>query len=152
VTRPRVLPVAAVAVAVVAVVGLVLDGPMAAYYPAVTALLAGLSIYLETRYPQPLKRWTRRRVIDTTAFLVLLVGLFAGGFLVTKPGTSLPWTLPVTGLVIVATMPFTFAGLVREAFPGPQAAQRAANERDHGTGHTALGRDDRPATGEGRPG
>lgn len=117
VTRPRVFAVAAVAFAVVAVVGLVLDGPKAAHYPAVAALVAGLLVYLEIRCPQALKTWSRRRIIDTTAFFVLLVALFGGGFLV--PFTSMPWTVPVTGLVVVATMPFTLVELVRESLRKP---------------------------------
>ena len=67
----RVLAVAAVALVVVAVVGLILDGPKAAYYPAVTVILCGPNIYLQTRYPQTMKRWSGRCVIDTTALTVL---------------------------------------------------------------------------------
>jgi protein-S-isoprenylcysteine O-methyltransferase Ste14 len=131
---PRILAVATFALTVVAIVGLILDGPKAAYFPAATALLAGLSIYLQIRHPQTQKHWTRRRVIDTTAFFVLLAAFVLGGFLVTRPASPIPWTLPVTVLVIIATMPFSLVGLVREALQAPQATPRAANERDHGTG------------------
>jgi hypothetical protein len=55
----------------------------------------------------------------------------------TKPDGPSVWTVPVTSLVIiVATMPFAIARLVRVAFRDLQAAQRSANERDHGSGHT----------------
>jgi 4-hydroxybenzoate polyprenyltransferase len=124
---------------VVAVVGLILDGLRAAYYPAVTALLCGLSVLLQIRYPQSMKHWTRRRIIDTAAFIVLAAGLLllGGWFIMTKPDGPSVWTVPVTTLVIiVATMPFAIARLVRVAFRDLQAAQRSANERDHGSGHT----------------
>lgn len=136
-TNPKVLAVATFALTVVAVVGLILEGPRAAYFPAATALLAGLSIYLQIRHPQTPKHWTTRRVIDTTAFFVLLAAFLVGGFVVTRPPNPIPWTTPVTTLVIVATIPFTFARRVREAFQVPQAGSHAANERDHGTGPTA---------------
>ena len=135
-TSPRVLAVATFALTVVAVVGLIIEGPRAAYFPAATAVLSGLSIYLQIRHPQTPKHWTTRRVIDTTAFVVLLAAFLVGGVLVTRPANPIPWTTPVTALVIVATMPFSFIRLVREAFQVPQAGPRAANERDHGTGPT----------------
>ncbi|MEJ1105449.1 MULTISPECIES: hypothetical protein [unclassified Kribbella] len=135
-TSPKIHAVAAIAFAVVALVGLILDGPRAAYYPAVSALISGLVIYQEARHPQSPKRSTKRRIIDTT-FFVLFTALFVGGVLVIKPSTSLPWTVPVTALVIAATLPFTFAGVIRDAFRGQQAAQRPANERDHDPGSMA---------------
>jgi hypothetical protein len=101
---------------------------------ALDRLLCGLSIYMQTRYPETLKRWTRRRIIDTTAVIVLGAALVLGGFMLMTPDRPVVWTLPVTGLVIVATLPFSFARLVREAVRDPQAARRAANARDHGTG------------------
>lgn len=137
VPSPKILAVVTFALTVVAVVGLILDGPRAAYFPAATALLSGLSIYLQLRHPQTAKQWTRRRVIDTTAFFVLLAAFVVGGFLVSPPANPIPWTMPVAALVIIATMPFSLVGLVREAFRVPQAAPRAANERDHGTGPSA---------------
>jgi 4-hydroxybenzoate polyprenyltransferase len=123
----------------VAVVGLILDGLRAAYYPAVTALLSGLSVLLQIRYPQSMKHWTRRRIIDTAAFIVLAAGLLllGGWFIMTKPDGPSVWTDPVTTLiVIVATMPFAIARFVRVAFRDLRAAQRSAKERDHGSGHT----------------
>lgn len=126
----------AVALAVVAVVALVLDGPRAAVYPAVTALLCGTSLYLRARYPETLKHWTRRRIVDTTAFYVLAVALVVGGILLSGPG-QLRWTLPATSLVIGAAMAYTFARFVMAEVRSPQAAQRAANERDHSTDRTA---------------
>lgn len=137
VTSPRILAVATFSLTVVAVVGLILDGPRAAYFPAATAILAGLPIYLQIRHPQTSKQWTTRRVIDTTAFFVLLAAFVVGGFMVSGPANPIPWTMPVTVLVIIATMPFSLVGLVREAFQASKAAPRAANERDHGTGPTA---------------
>jgi len=135
-TRTRVQAIAAAALVLVAVVGLILDGLRAAYYPAVTALLCGLSVLLQIRYPQSMKHWTRRRIIDTAAFIVLAAGL-GGWFITTKPDGPSVWTVPVTSLVIiVAIMPFAIARLVRAAFRDLQAAQPSANERDHGSGHT----------------
>ena len=134
-TPTRVQAIAAAALVVVAVVGLILDGLGAAYHPAVMALLCGLSVLLQIRYPQSMKHWTRRRIIDTAGFMVLL--LLGGWFIMTKPYGAPVWTLPVTTLVIiVATMPFAIARLVRAAFRDLQAAQPSANERDHGSGHT----------------
>ena len=133
-TPTRVQAIAAAALVVVAVVGLILDGLRAAYYPAVMALLCGLSVLLQIRYPQSMKHWTRRRIIDTAAFIVLLL---LGGWFMTKPDGAPVWTVPVTTLVIiVAAMPFAIARLVRAAFRDLQAAQPSANERDHGSGHT----------------
>jgi hypothetical protein len=76
-TRTLVQAIAAAALVLVAVVGLILDGLRAAYYPAVTALLCGLSVLLQIRYPQSMKHWTRRRIIDTAAFIVLAAGSYS---------------------------------------------------------------------------
>jgi hypothetical protein len=137
VTSPKVLAVATFALTVVAVVGLITGGPRAAYFPAATAVLSGLSIYLQIRHSQTPKHWSTRRVIDATAFVVLLAAFLVGGFLVTGPANPIPWTTPITALVIVATLPFSFVRRVREAFQVPHAGPRAANEREHGTGPTA---------------
>jgi hypothetical protein len=51
VTSPKIRAVATVAFAVLAIVGLILDGPRAAYYPAATALLSGLVVHQEARHP-----------------------------------------------------------------------------------------------------
>jgi hypothetical protein len=135
-TSPRVFAVAAAALAAVAVIALILDGPKAAVYPAVTASLCGLSIYLQTRYPETLKHWTRRRIVDTMASAVLAAALSLGGFMWTTPGPT-GWTLPVTMLVIVPTMTFSFARRLKAERRDHHAAQRAANERDHSTHPTA---------------
>jgi predicted permease len=132
---PKVLAVAAVALVGVAVLGLIFDGPRAWVYPAVAAILCGLSIYLQTRYPETLKHWTRRRIVDTTAVTVLAAALTLGGFMLATPGFT-SWTLPVTSLVILATMPFAFARLLKAKRRNDHAAQRGANERDHGTDAT----------------
>jgi hypothetical protein len=132
-TSPKVLAVAAAALAAVAALGLIFDGPRAAVYPAVAAILCGLSIYLQTRYPETLKHWTRRRIVDTTTVTVLAAALSLGGFMLATPGFS-SWTLPVTSLVVIlATMLFAFARLLKAEPRNDHAAQRRANERDHGT-------------------
>jgi hypothetical protein len=135
-TSPKVLAVAAVALAALAAGGLIFDGPRAAVYPAVTTILCGLSIYMQTRYPDTLKHWTRRRIVDTTAVTVLAAALSVGGFILAAPSFS-SWTLPVTSLVVMlATMPFAFARLLKGHRRNNHAAQSAANERDHGTDPT----------------
>jgi predicted permease len=132
---PKVLVVAAVALVGVAVLGLIFDGPRAWVYPTVAAILCGLSIYLQTRYPETLKHWTRRRIVDTTAVTVLAAALTLGGFMLATPDFT-SWTLPVTSLVVLAIMPFAFARLLKAERRNDHTAQRGANERDHGTDAT----------------
>jgi hypothetical protein len=50
-TSSTVLAVAAIALGQVAVVGLIVDGPRAGVFPAVTAVLCGLSIHLQESLP-----------------------------------------------------------------------------------------------------
>ena len=151
-TSPKVLAVATFGLTVVAVVGLALDGPRTAYFPAATALVSGLSIYLQIRHRRTPKHWTTRRVIDTTAFFVLLVAFVVGGFLVTRPVNPVPWTMPVTALVIMATMPFSFVGLVRETSQIPKPLRAPTTNATTAQTPQPDSQDERPATGEGRPG
>src|SRR3954447_12562231 len=135
-TSPKVLAVAAVGLMIVAVVGLILEGPRSAIYPAVTAIACGLSLYLQTRYPDTAKQWTRRRIIDTTVVVVLVVAVIGVGLLLAGPEHS-SWTIPVTmRTVVIATLPFAIAGLVRDARGGAHATEHAPNERDHRPGPT----------------
>jgi hypothetical protein len=133
-TSPKVLAVAAVGLMIVAVFGLILEGPRSAIYPAATAIACGLALYLQTRYPDTVKQWTRRRIIDTTVVVVLAVAVIGGGWLLAGREHSY-WTLPVTMLtVVIVTVPFAIAGLVKDARRGEHAAEHAPNERDHGAG------------------
>jgi hypothetical protein len=86
-------------------------------YPAVTAAFAGLNLYTRRRYPATAP-WTKERTVTTALILFAIVPVF--GLLMWTMPRPVPWTVPVRGLVIVASLPFTFVDLVRA-------------ERQHGT-------------------
>jgi len=90
--------------------------------PATGATTCGLLISMYARYPDRMKHWTWRSIIDITAVLVLLVAVVVGSFWWAGPEHS-SWTLPVTTLTILSgTLPFTIARIVRDALGANHAA------------------------------
>lgn len=120
-TGLEVFAVAAAALMIVALAGLIVDGPRAAVYPAVTAICCGLLIYLDSRYPKTLRQWTSRRVIDTAVVIVLAAAFLVAGLLLTVSEHLSSWTTPVAILTLLVA--YGIAHVV--------AAAPAPNER-HG--------------------
>jgi hypothetical protein len=119
-TSLRVVGIMTLAFAILAVVGLILEGPMAAYFPGWFALAGLLELYLQRRYPPTLKAWSARRIIDTTAVLVLLIGAVVAVFMLVDLDRSPRWMPLAVLLIMTPIVLIDGVGLVKEAFRRPR--------------------------------